>query len=255
MRKISLVIPMYNYAARIHQTIAQIQSYCSQHKKDWEIIFVDDGSTDNTVSVAERCIAQNPQMRVILQPYNQGKGAAVRRGLIEASGDYRIFTDCDLAYGIEQVNAIIDALDEGVDFAFADRRHPLSVCSTADEEEIKNYQQKRDLMSTVLNQMIHTLGISTVKDTQAGLKGFTGKTVNYLKRGTINGFPFDIELFAIASSNNISWKSVPVQYHLDEKNSTVVPSVVVLDFFKSFVRIKRNLYLGKYELPRQELSA
>lgn len=246
---------MYNYASRIHQTIATLQTYCSKHNKNWEIIFVDDGSTDNTVSVAERCIAQNPQMRVILLPCNQGKGAAVRRGLTEGTGDFRIFTDCDLAYGIEQIDRIIDALAEGAEFVFADRRHPLSVCSTTDDKEIKEYQQKRNLMSAVLNQMIHTLGISTVKDTQAGLKGFTARTVDYLKQGTINGFPFDIELFAIAHANNISWTSVPIKYHLDEKDSTVVPSVVVLDFFKSFIKIKRNLYLGKYALPSQKLSA
>ena len=255
MRKISLVIPMYNYASQIHRTITTIQSYCSQNKKDWEIIFADDGSTDETVSIAERYIAQNPQMKVFLLPFNQGKGAAVRRGLIEASGDFIIFTDCDLAYGIEQIDTIIDTLEAGADFAFADRRHPLSICSTSDEEEIQLYQQKRELMSSVLNQMLQMLGISVVKDTQAGLKGFTKKTVDYLKQGTINGFPFDIELFAIAKSNNISWQSVPVKYHVDEKNSTVVPSIVVLDFFKSFVKIKRNLYLGKYALPPQELLA
>ena len=242
MTKVSLVIPVYNYASKISQTIDTIQDHCKS-KDGWEIIFVDDGSTDNTVDIIETKI-KNQRMRILKQPSNQGKGAAVRRGLMESKGLYRVFTDCDLAYDLKQVDKVVAALENGADVAYADRTHPLSNCIV--ESGAESYQSKRNIMSYVLRKMIRGAGVKNVGDTQAGLKGFKGDVAHIIPLSKINGFPFDIELLVIAQVNKLKLESVPVEYHIEDAPSTVVPQKVVVDFLKSIAKIRSNKLRGLY---------
>ena len=244
MSTTSIVIPMYNYASRIHKTIDSINTYCNNSQHDWEVIFVDDGSTDTTVKAVTTLIEPYAYMKLIQQPGNLGKGAAVRRGLIEATGDVRIFTDCDLAYSLDQIDKVLESIDNGADFVFADRRHPDSKCIVDKKRE--SYQQRRDVMSFVLNRLVWGIGLGDIRDTQAGLKGISTSMMPLIERGMINGFPFDIELFAIATANNLSIEAVPVEYYIEDAPSTVMPIPVALDFIKCIGVIRRNFKRGRY---------
>lgn len=244
MSKVSIVIPVYNYASRVHRTINTIASHVEEHVLDWEILFVDDGSTDQTVAAVRTLIASHSYMKLLVQPHNMGKGAAVRRGFSEATGDYHIFTDVDLAYSLEEIEKVVDSLKNGADMAFADRRHPLSICDCDDNKV--NYQQKRDVMSKVLNHLVQRMGLGNIRDTQAGLKGLRKEYSQILRRGQVNGFPFDIELFAMARVNNLKLEAVPVQYHIEDAPSTVMPVPVVIDFIKSIQLIRKNMIRGTY---------
>ena len=244
MPTVSLIIPVYNYAARVHRTINTIASYVEKKSLDWEVIFIDDGSTDQTVAALRTLIREHNYMQLLSQPENMGKGAAVRRGFSEATGEYHIFTDVDLAYNLTEIEKVVESLKNGADMAFADRRHPMSICE-CDENKV-DYQQKRDVMSKVLNHLVQRMGLGNIRDTQAGLKGLRKEYSKILRRGQINGFPFDIELFAMARVNNLKLEAIPVTYHIEDAPSTVMPVPVVIDFVKSIQLIRKNMIRGTY---------
>ncbi len=246
---VSLIIPIYNYASRVHRTVSTIHHFCTENQKDWEVLFVDDGSKDQTVAAVKTLISPYPYMRLIQQPKNMGKGAAVRRGLQESTGDYHIFTDVDLAYDLDQVDKIVYALQNGAELAFADRRHPKSTCVVADKKI--DYQKKRDTMSFVLNKLVEQMGLGNIRDTQAGLKGVTKSISPILAKGSVNGFPFDIELFAIATANSLKTEPVPIQYNIEDAPSTVMPVPVVIDFLKSIRTIRKKMVQGAYYATSQ----
>lgn len=244
MSKVSLIIPIYNYASRVHRTVDEINRFCSESDKDWEVIFVDDGSGDQTVAAVKALVKPYPYMRIVEQPGNMGKGAAVRRGLQESTGDFHIFTDCDLAYDLDQVERVLQELEQGADLAFADRRHPDSTCIVDDKKT--EYQKKRDTMSYVLHKLVERIGLGNIRDTQAGLKGVTKEASPILSRGTINGFSFDIELFAIARVNKLSTIPVPIRYHIEDAPSTVTPIPVAIEFIQSIRTIRKKMIRGSY---------
>jgi glycosyltransferase involved in cell wall biosynthesis len=249
MSVVSVVIPVYNYASRVHRTIHTIAEYVEANSVDWEVLFVDDGSTDQTVAAVRTLTEDYDYMRLLVQPENMGKGAAVRRGFAEATGDFHIFTDVDLAYGLDEIEKVVESLENGADLAFADRRHPLSVCD-CDQAKVE-YQQKRDVMSKVLNHLVQRMGLGNIRDTQAGLKGLRKECSRILRRGQVNGFPFDIELFAMARVNNLKMEAIPVEYHIEDAPSTVMPVPVVIDFVKSIQLIRRNMIRGTYYALQQ----
>ena len=247
MTSISLVIPVYNYATRVYKTIQKVEQFCTTNSQNsWEIIFVDDGSVDTTATAVQNLIRNYPYMKLITQGRNVGKGATVRKGLQSATGDFRIFMDCDLAYGMEEVEKIIQSLENGADFAYADRKHPHSTCMVAQEKHL--YQQKRNSMSFVLHKIIQNLNIGPIRDTQAGLKGMRSSVIPLMKTCSIDGFPFDIELFAIAKENKLVVEPVPVNYHIENAPSTVMPIPVAFDFVKSIGIIRKNMLQGKYKV-------
>ena len=249
MSKVSIVIPVYNYASRVHRTISAIASYVEENELDWEVIFVDDGSTDQTVAAVRTLTEPYDNMKLLVQPENMGKGAAVRRGFSEATGEFHIFTDVDLAYSLEEIEKVVESLNNGADMAFADRRHPMSICDCA-QNKIE-YQQKRDVMSKVLNHLVQRMGLGNIRDTQAGLKGLRQEYSQILRRGQVNGFPFDIELFAMARVNNLKLEAIPVTYHIEDAPSTVMPVPVVMDFVKSIQLIRKNMIRGTYYALQQ----
>ena len=235
---------MYNYASRVHRTVSEVNEFCTSSTLDWEVIFVDDGSPDQTAAAVRALIEPYPYMRVLEQPMNMGKGAAVRRGLKECNGDFHIFTDVDLAYDLDQVYKIIEHLQQGADLAFADRRHPDSTCIVDDNKT--DYQKKRDTMSYVLHKLVERIGLGNIRDTQAGLKGVTKEVSPLFTRGTIDGFSFDIELFAIARVNELNASPVPVRYHIEDAPSTVTPIPVALEFIKDIRKIRKKMISGSY---------
>ncbi|MEL6527602.1 MAG: glycosyltransferase, partial [Chloroflexota bacterium] len=113
---LSVVIPAYNEAERIVPTVGAIAAHVSELGFEWELIVADDGSTDNTVALLRELELVN--LRVLVAEQNGGKGAAVRRGLLAARGDYVLFTDADNSTPIENVSAVLRKLtDDGFDVA------------------------------------------------------------------------------------------------------------------------------------------
>src|SRR5258706_13936023 len=126
---LSIIIPSYNEELRLPPSLGLIADYINKSGRDTEVLVVDDGSTDQTAAVAETFRARIPQLRVVPNGENRGKGYSVRHGMTEARGDIVLFTDADLSAPIEEADKLLAALADH-DVAIGSRapdRSPVSV--------------------------------------------------------------------------------------------------------------------------------
>jgi len=217
--KLSVIIPAYNEAGRLPATIKEAYAWLSGHfantqNNEFEIIVVDDGSSDATVEKAEEMIAGRPQLKVLKQPRNRGKGAAVRRGMLEATGHIRLFMDADHSTHIRETVKVLDAIHKGADMVIASRQHPESDISVSQS-------WLRENMGKSFNFLMRSLVGLKMEDTQCGFKAFTAEAADAVfSRQKLEGFSFDVELLFLASKLGFKVAEIPVEW-INEPNSRV----------------------------------
>jgi dolichyl-phosphate beta-glucosyltransferase len=209
--KLSLVLPAYKEAARLPPYLATIRPYLEgRYAGRYEVIVVDDGSPQDLQAELAQCTADWPELRWIRHAQNQGKGAAVRRGMLAARGEVLLFAAADGATPIEEESRLAAAIQEGADLAVGSRLL-RSVAA----------QRRRDLCRGVAGTLFaavarRLLGLS-IRDTQCGFKIFRGEVGRRLfSLGTESRYLFDLELLALAQQLGyrivevpISWREVP----------------------------------------------
>ena len=237
---LSIVIPAYNEQSRLPRTLERILMWIDESGINAEVLVSDDGSTDDTVKLAQEFAARSPRVRVLVAPANRGKGAAVRAGMLAAMGDLVLFSDADLSTPIEEAPALMAALQGGYQIAIGSRAHP--------ESDIKVHQHPiRELMgrtfntivrSVVFRRMFHGIG-----DTQCGFKLFTREAAQALFGETkLDGFAFDVEVLWLAQGR-FRVVEVPVEWqHVDD--SKVSPGRDAAKMFIDILRIRR-LHRGR----------
>jgi dolichyl-phosphate beta-glucosyltransferase len=221
---ISLVIPAYNEQRRLPATLAAVRAHMDSAGEEYEVIVVDDGSRDDTVECAQHIAEGWPQLQVIARGVNEGKGAAVRAGMLAAHGDHRAFSDADLSVPIAELPRLRDRLTGACRVAIASRAVPGS--------RIEVHQPgRREMMGRVYNRIVQLLVLPGLHDTQCGFKVFTGEaavacfTLLHTPR-----FGFDAEVLLRARRNGWTVTEVPVRWsHMeDSRVSALRDSVVVL---------------------------
>ncbi|MDO8462410.1 MAG: ChbG/HpnK family deacetylase [Deltaproteobacteria bacterium] len=233
---ISLIVPVYGAEASLRRVLAAIDADLSRSDETWELLLVVDASPDMSEKICHE-FAKLPHpytVRVLSNEWNLGKGGSVKRGMLEARGQYRVFTDCDLAYPISEVRKIIKSLREGCDVVIASRVHEGSryVMSPNDF----HYLYTRHLASRIFNWVVNRITLPHCSDTQAGLKGFTAKAAEFLfSQQRLTGFSFDVELLYLAHRVGFSIKEIPILFYYREEQSTV-------DFFADALRLMRDLF-------------
>lgn len=234
---LSIVIPAYNEEVRIVPTIGAIASYVSSRGFPWEMIISDDGSKDNTVNVVEELGFVN--LTVLRAPKNEGKGSAVRRGMLAARGNFLLFDDADNSTPIEEVDKLLAKVDkEGFDVAIGSR------AAAGAEEANKGFV--RQLMSSGLRWIVANIFRIGVRDTQCGFKMFSQAAAQRLYRAqTINGFSFDLEILYLANKLGYKIAEVPVAW-VDAPGSKVDPTKEAQRFMRDLVKIKLNDLRGRY---------
>lgn len=233
---LSIIIPAYNEEERIEKSLNLALDYLKKRYDSYEIIVVDDGSTDRTYEQAQSFAERtNGMVRVLQQPQNMGKGAAVRRGMIESNGDVKIFTDADFSTPIYETEKIIREINNGADICIGSR--------ALDRTMIKRHQPfYRELMGKTFNKVVQVLFFRGIKDTQCGFKGFTAAACDKIfPIAKINGFSFDVEILFLASKAGLNIKQVPVEWYNDAR-SKVNP---VRDSFLMLVELFRIRRLHK----------
>ena len=210
---VSVVLPAYQAAHLVGRAVTQVNAALRDHEVlggDLEIVVVDDGSTDGTAEAARQAGADV----VISLDQNRGKGAAVRTGMLAASGRYRLFTDVDLAYPPGQLASLIDALDAGADVALGNRRH-------AEARTINPAPPARAFASRLFNAFTRVVLLRRYRDTQCGFKGFTAEAaLTVFDRSVIDGFAFDVEVLYLVEHLGLTATEVPVA--VDHTTDTTV---------------------------------
>ncbi len=245
---VSLVVPIYRAESFLLKNLELIESVLSQSVEAWELILVVDSSPDRSEDIC-RDFSKKPHsftVKVFNNESNFGKGATVRKGMLEAQGRYRIFTDCDLAYPISEVMKVLTALKSGNDLAIASRSHPDTRYIVS--PDVCRNLYKRHLMSRLFSSLVrYTSLIPDCHDTQAGLKGFTAKAATSLfSQAKLDGFSFDVELLYLATRMNFQIQEVPVVFYYDSASSMKFLKDG-LQMFLDIIKIHLWNFQGRYQ--------
>lgn len=212
----TVVIPAYNEADRLPRTLEQVSVFLRAKQAPHEILVVDDGSRDRTAAVAKAFADGHPEVRLLSQPRNLGKGAAVQAGVAAARGDLVLFTDADLSTPIEELARLEQALENGAAVAIASR----AVAGSRIEEHQPFY---REWMGKSFNFLVRLLLLPGIHDTQCGFKLFRrGAARDLFPRLTILGFGFDVEVLYLAKRMGFAIREVPVAWR-NSRHSKVSP--------------------------------
>jgi len=246
---LSVIIPAYNEGAVIENTLTKITGFLSGQDYGWEVIVVDDASTDSTVNIIKQFTANHPgaKVRLLVNERNSQKEAAIRRGILEANGEYAVFLDADYAYPIDQIGNFLSRLENGADIVIGNRTDPATTYFVRPSSF--NYIYQRYLLSRAFNLLVRLLLVKDIQDTQCGIKAFqTRKAKIIMDKMRIPGFAFDAELLHIAQKNGRKIVQVPVTFDYIDEPSSVHLFVHSLIMFKSLIQIKLNGLMKRYEL-------
>lgn len=207
---LSLIIPAYNEEKRLSATMEKIYQYLLDKHYGWEIIIVDDGSSDGTFDIAADFASQIPSIKILRNGVNRGKGYSVKRGILASKGEFVAFIDADMSTPIEELEKLFDTLKEGYDIAIGSR--------SIKESRVKIRQPwYRQAMGKIFNMLVRVLFFQNFYDTQCGLKLFNGGAAREIARSMkVEGFCFDVEMLYLAKikgyrikEKGIVWNNSP----------------------------------------------
>lgn len=222
---LSLVMPAYNEGPHLYQNLIKTSQLLSVFASHYEIIVVDDGSTDHTRAEAERAAGEDSHIQVISYTPNRGKGAAIREGVLHASGEYIGFCDSDLDLNPAQLRGFLYELEaQDADIAIGSKLHPDSQL---------DYPRSRRIMSYGYYLMLKALFHLETRDTQTGLKLFRGDTIRpIMQHIQTNGYAFDIEILATAAKKNKKIIELPVAVVFTRDQDASGSRIHVSDIFR-----------------------
>ncbi len=235
---LSLIIPAYNEAERLPVTLPAVIAFLDAQPYGVELILVDNNSRDDTRRIAAEFAATRPYIRMLSEP-TQGKGAAVRAGMLAATGDYLFMADADFSMPVEEIAKFLPPNLSAYDVAIGSREAPGAVRY--------NEPAYRHLMGRVFTFYVKVLAIPGFEDTQCGFKCFRREVAqDILPYQTIDGWAFDVELLFIALRRGYHVVEVPVNWYFGE-NSRVSPVRDSINMIREVLRIRLNGRAGRYE--------
>lgn len=240
--KLSIVIPAYNEERRVGRTLTRIREYLATESfaaGEFEIVVVDDGSTDATARIVQDRMAEIPGLRLVSNEQNRGKGYSVRRGMLEARGTVSLFTDADLSSPIEESEKLFKAIREGNDLAIGSR--------AVDRSLIVVHQSRfREVAGMIFNGFVRLFTGLPFRDTQCGFKAFVSGTCRIVfEQQRIEGFGFDPEVLFLARRHGLKGAEVPVRWAHDAATKVHVLRDSLL-MFADLVYIRWNWMIGRY---------
>jgi dolichyl-phosphate beta-glucosyltransferase len=234
---LSVVIPAYNEAARLPPTLVRVSEHLRGQGISFEIIVVDDGSTDGTAEVARR--EGGSVVTVVRVEPNRGKGHAVRTGMLRAGGALRLMTDADLSTPIEDLARLREPLESGSDVAIGSR-------AVAGANVEIHQPWFREAAGRTFNRLVQLLALPGLHDTQCGFKLWKAKAATEaFSRGLLDGFCFDVEALYIARKRGRRVVEVPVTWRNDV--ATRVGTIGGMAAFADLLRIRANDWAGRYD--------
>ncbi|KAJ3269688.1 dolichyl-phosphate beta-glucosyltransferase [Terramyces sp. JEL0728] len=212
---LSIIIPAYNEIDRLEIMMNETLEYLKNSAYSYEIIIVDDGSTDTTselgLSIAKKQ-SKNGEIRVMRLEQNRGKGGAVIQGMAVSRGEYVLMVDADGATKFSDIDNLLKAIQgiakDGYGIAIGSRAHMVDTDAVVKRSAFRNFLMRG------FHLLVYILGIQSIKDTQCGFKLFTRSAVKTIVPNMhVEGWIFDIEMLIIASRNSIPVAEIPVTWH------------------------------------------
>jgi dolichyl-phosphate beta-glucosyltransferase len=239
---LSIVIPAHNEESRLPPSLLKIQDFLATQPYSAEVVIIENGSQDQTLEIAKE-FAQNNQRIRVLHEEVRGKGLAVRRGMLEARGEYRFICDADLSMPIEQINRFLPPSLPEPDVVIGSREIAGAV----------RYHEPiyRHLIGRVFNTLVRWAALPGLQDTQCGFKCFHRIAAeDVFQRQTLPGMSFDVEALFIARRLGYRIQEVPIDWYFDP-DSRVRLVQDSLRMFVDLLTIRRNAAQGYYDTPPQ----
>ena len=232
---ISIIIAAFNEEKRIIPSLLKIKEYINKQNIPYEIIVVDDGSTDHTHTVVRDLIKDIPYLKVIHYAPNKGKGHALRTGVLASKGEIILLSDADLSTPIEELSKLLPLIyNHKCDIAIGSRALALS-------EIVKKQPWWRQSMGKFFNKLVKALVIEDFKDTQCGFKVFRGDIARSLfKEAQIDRFAYDVEILAIGKKKGCKIVETPVRW-INSPESKVDPVKDSLQMFGDLLKIRMTI--------------
>ena len=233
----SIIIPAHNEEHRLPATLQTVDAYLARQAYSSEVLVVENGSQDFTAVVTEAFASEHPRVRLIRES-RRGKGLAVRRGMLEAAGQYRFVCDADLSMPIEEVAKFLPPKLEAYEVAIGSREAPGA----------RRYNEPayRHVMGRVFNSLVKFFAVPGYEDTQCGFKCFRGEAAaDIFSVQALDGMSFDVEALYIARKRGYRIVEVPIDwYYMSESRVRLVEDS--LRMFSDILAIRRNWRTGKY---------
>lgn len=237
----SIIIPAYNEADRILPYLQRITDYMRDRGRPYEVLVVDDGSTDATPSAVGGLSISRPEISLLRLPGRRGKGAAVRRGMQAATGQLQLFADADGATPIEELPRLEQAIEQGADLAIGSRA--LASRLPAFSVQARLY---RTVLGSLFNAAVRQGGIRAIADTQCGFKLFRRSVAQDLFGvATIDGYGLDLELLYVAQRRGYRIAEVPINW-ADQPGSKVRVWRDGFLMMRELARVRQNDRKGLY---------
>ncbi|MBT4126754.1 MAG: glycosyltransferase family 2 protein [Chloroflexi bacterium] len=256
---LSVVIPAFNEEERIASTVDALVEYLGKwsseadsgsESRSWELIIVSDGSTDSTASIVSGISTSNSQVRLIDAPHG-GKGAAVRRGMDEATGEWRFLCDADLSMPADNLGRFF----EGSGSNNGNPRYDVSIGSReAQGAKRFNEPRSRHIKGRLFNYAVKILALRGIEDTQCGFKLFSAEAATKLfPHQSLDGWAFDVELLVLAKTAKFSVGEIPIDWYYGEGSKMTLTKglMAVVDV----ARVGVNRLARKYRVVERKDGA
>jgi glycosyltransferase involved in cell wall biosynthesis len=236
--QLSIIVPSFNEEVRLPASLHLIAAYVNSANRSTEVLVVDDGSNDRTAEVAASFADRIPNLRVLRNGENRGKGYSVRHGMQEARGEYVLFTDADLSAPIEEADKLLSAL----------RQYDIAIGSRALDRDLIDVHESlfREFAGIIFNRIVRIVLWLPFVDTQCGFKAFRRESCRIIfEQQRIERFGFDPELLYLARHHGLKATEIPVRW----SHSPATKINMMRDSIQMFIdvfTIRSNSLLGRY---------
>ena len=236
---LSIIIPAYNEDDRLPNTLEQIFTFLKTQNFSYEVLVVENGSSDHTFKIAKEFTKQFANL-IVIHEEKRGKGNAVQRGMLTAQGEYRFICDADLSMPINELPKFLPPQLNDFDIAIGSREAQGAIRF--------NEPPYRHFGGRAINLLIRLLILPGLNDTQCGFKCFRAETTEALfRQQTLTGWSFDFEILYLARRKKLRIKEIPIHWYFDA-NSKVNAIRDALIMISDIFRIHINAIRGKYDI-------